>query len=71
MILCLSREWGALQLLADFGAVPTWLMERVEATPNLLCTEMLRRCEGVGRLLLSQPGHRIPMIDKTIRSYQG
>ncbi|KAK9502041.1 hypothetical protein O3M35_012648 [Rhynocoris fuscipes] len=64
-------EWGALQLLADFGAVPTWLMERVEATPNLLCTEMLRRCEGVGRLLLSQPGHRIPMIDKTIRSYQG
>ncbi|CAH1404432.1 unnamed protein product, partial [Nezara viridula] len=63
-------EWGALQLLADFGAVPTWLMERVQATPNLLSTEMLRRCEGVGRLLLSQPGHRIPMIDKTIRKYQ-
>ncbi|XP_014242251.1 uncharacterized protein LOC106662575 [Cimex lectularius] len=64
-------EWGALQLLADFGAVPTWLMERVKATPNLLCTEMLRRCEGVGRLLLSQPGHRVPMVDKTIRKYQG
>uniref|UniRef100_A0A146KUE0 Coiled-coil domain-containing protein 142 n=5 Tax=Lygus hesperus TaxID=30085 RepID=A0A146KUE0_LYGHE len=64
-------EWGALQLLADFGAVPTWLMERVKATPNLLCTEMLRRCEGVGRLLLSQRGHRVPMVDKTIRKYQG
>ncbi|XP_054259357.1 coiled-coil domain-containing protein 142-like [Macrosteles quadrilineatus] len=58
-------EWGALQLLTDFGAVPTWLLERVslsgELRKHLLNTEVLRRCEGVGRLLLRRPGERIPM----------
>lgn len=29
-------EWGAVQLLTDFGAVPTWLMERVKLPKHLL-----------------------------------
>ncbi|RZF35155.1 hypothetical protein LSTR_LSTR007857 [Laodelphax striatellus] len=51
-------EWGALQLLTDFGAVPTWLLERVtllaEVRKPLLNNDILRRCEGVGRLLLHE-----------------
>lgn len=58
-------EWGALQLLTDFGAVPTWLCERVslpaELRAALLRHEVLRRCEGVGRLLLRRPGERVAM----------
>ncbi|XP_034254651.1 coiled-coil domain-containing protein 142 [Thrips palmi] len=58
-------EWGALQLLTDFGAVPTWLCERVslptELRAALLRHEVLRRCEGVGRLLLRRPGERVSM----------
>ncbi|XP_066995148.2 uncharacterized protein [Anabrus simplex] len=59
-------EWGALQLLTDFGAVPTWLMERVilpaELQHSLVKNEVLRRCEGVGRLLLRRPGEPINMV---------
>lgn len=40
-------------------------MERVKLVPDvqksLMNTEVLRRCEGVGRLLLRRPGERIPM----------
>lgn len=58
-------EWGALQLLTDFGAVPTWLCERVslpiDLRTALLRHEVLRRCEGVGRLLLRRPGERVSM----------
>uniref|UniRef100_A0A1B6E8U2 Coiled-coil protein 142 C-terminal domain-containing protein n=1 Tax=Clastoptera arizonana TaxID=38151 RepID=A0A1B6E8U2_9HEMI len=58
-------EWGALQLLTDFGAIPTWLIERVTLTSDvrnhLLNTEVLKRCEGVGRLLLRHPGEHISM----------
>ncbi|KAK6627798.1 hypothetical protein RUM44_010277 [Polyplax serrata] len=58
-------EWGAVQLLTDFGAVPTWLMERVQLPKELLnflvSHEVLRRCEGVGRLLLRRRGESIRM----------
>lgn len=61
----LFSEWGALQLLTDFGAIPTWIVERInvnqDVRKHLLNTEVLRRCEGVGRLLLRRPGERIPM----------
>ncbi|XP_072153079.1 uncharacterized protein [Bemisia tabaci] len=58
-------EWGALQLLTDFGAVPTWFSERItlskEVRKHLLANEVLRRCEGVGRLLLRRRGEHIAM----------
>ncbi|XP_046753058.1 coiled-coil domain-containing protein 142 [Diprion similis] len=58
-------EWGALQLLTDFAFVKTWLMERSIISPtvrgHLLKNEVLRRCEGVGRLLLRNPGEAIVM----------
>ena len=61
-------EWGALQLLADFGAVPTWLQERAGLTPpvekHLVRSEVLRRCEGVGRLLLRRPGEALDLVNK-------
>ncbi|KAG8237836.1 hypothetical protein J437_LFUL002445 [Ladona fulva] len=59
-------EWGALQLLTDFGSVQTWLEERITLSPelhrHLAQTEVLRRCEGVGRLLLRHPGEAISMV---------
>ena len=63
--MCCS-EWGALQLLVDFGSVPNWLegctwLESVVRN-HLAHSEVLRRCEGVGRLLLRCPGEPIAMI---------
>lgn len=54
--------------MVDFAAIPIWLEEKVdiaEDTRQLLKTsEILRRCEGVGRLLLRQPGECIVMDSK-------
>ncbi|XP_039282810.1 coiled-coil domain-containing protein 142 [Nilaparvata lugens] len=68
-------EWGALQLLTDFGAVPTWVLERVtglqpEVRRHLLNQDILRRCEGVGRLLLRRPGENIAMDKLPSRKMQ-
>lgn len=58
-------EWGAIQLLIDFGAIPVWIKEKVSVSNDirqfLKSNEILRRCEGVGRLLLRQPGESIIM----------
>lgn len=58
-------EYGALQLLTDFAYVSTWVKACSIISQNvrnhLLKNEMLRRCEGVGRLLLRHPGEAIPM----------
>nr|CAD7572656.1 unnamed protein product [Timema californicum] len=65
-------EWGAVQLLNDFGTVPAWLSERVTLSPEvlncLLRHEVLRRCEGVGRLLLRRPGEHITMVTAPTRT---
>ncbi|XP_012267133.2 coiled-coil domain-containing protein 142 [Athalia rosae] len=65
-------EWGALQLLTDFAFVKTWLMEcsiiSQTVKGHLLKNEVLRRCEGVGRLLLRHPGEAITMRKKPVRS---
>jgi hypothetical protein len=65
MIMCCS-EWGALQLLVDFGSVPDWLEGcpwlQTEVRNHLAHCEVLRRCEGVGRLLLRHPGEPIAMV---------
>nr|CAD7409558.1 unnamed protein product [Timema cristinae] len=65
-------EWGAVQLLNDFGTVPSWLSERVTLSPevlnSLLRHEVLRRCEGVGRLLLRRPGEHITMVTAPTRT---
>ncbi|CAG2063782.1 unnamed protein product, partial [Timema podura] len=65
-------EWGAVQLLNDFGTVPAWLSERVTLSPevlnSLLRHEVLRRCEGVGRLLLRRPGEHITMVTAPTRT---
>jgi hypothetical protein len=65
MFMCCS-EWGALQLLVDFGSVPDWLEGcpwlQTEVRNHLAHSEVLRRCEGVGRLLLRHPGEPIAMV---------
>lgn len=58
-------ECGALQLLIDFGATSCWITEKVLVSDDirqfLRSIEILRICEGVGRLLLRQPGETIIM----------
>ncbi|KOC70967.1 Coiled-coil domain-containing protein 142 [Habropoda laboriosa] len=58
-------EHGALQLLTDFAYVSKWVTSCSIISQNvrdhLLKNEVLRRCEGVGRLLLRHPGEAISM----------
>lgn len=58
-------EWGAIQLLTDFNAVPTWLERNTfigeELQEFLISDEILRRCTGVGHLLLRKPGELLSM----------
>ncbi|CAK9824523.1 Coiled-coil domain-containing protein 142 [Anthophora retusa] len=58
-------EYGALQLLTDFAYVSKWVSDCSIISQNvrdhLLKNEVLRRCEGVGRLLLRHPGEAISM----------
>jgi len=58
-------EYGAQQLLTDFAYVSTWVTGCSIISQNvrnhLLKNEVLRRCEGVGRLLLRHPGEAIAM----------
>ncbi|XP_015594878.1 coiled-coil domain-containing protein 142 isoform X2 [Cephus cinctus] len=64
-------EWGALQLLTDFAYVSTWVTDCAIISQNvrshLLKNEVLRRCEGVGRLLLRHPGEAIAMHKRPAR----
>lgn len=61
-------QHGACQLLCDFGYIETWIMKCPVASQSMrkkmMRNEVLRRCEGVGRLLLRCPGEQIKMIDK-------
>ncbi|CAG9759733.1 unnamed protein product [Ceutorhynchus assimilis] len=63
-------QWGAFQLLCDFAYVSMWIKDCPYITEHmrkkLLKNEVLRRCEGVGRLLLRCPGERLKMVDKKI-----
>ncbi|XP_052742125.1 uncharacterized protein LOC112044032 [Bicyclus anynana] len=63
---------AALQLLADFNEVRIWLnnCKHLAATSkkHMLQNEVLRRCEGVGRLLLHAPGDLISMQESTMQS---
>lgn len=65
-VLIYCSEWGALQLLVDFDSVPDWLEGcawlPTEVRNHLVHCEVLRRCEGVGRLLLRRPGEPIAMV---------
>ncbi|CAG9100691.1 unnamed protein product [Plutella xylostella] len=65
---------AAVQLLADFNEVRNWLTACKHLTPaakkQMLQNEVLRRCEGVGRLLLHAPGDLISMQDSTMQSAQ-
>ncbi|KAJ8975861.1 hypothetical protein NQ317_015899, partial [Molorchus minor] len=64
-------QYGACQLLCDFGYIKTWLVEcsilNEVLRKMLLKNEILKRCEGVGRLLLRCPGERIKMTEKNKR----
>ncbi|CAH0400108.1 unnamed protein product [Chilo suppressalis] len=68
-----SKE-AASQLLADFNEVRNWLTAcknlSTTAKKQMLQNEVLRRCEGVGRLLLHAPGDLISMHDSTMQSAQ-
>lgn len=58
---------GARQLLCDFDYIKIWLNNNKindNIHNKLVKNEILRRCEGVGRLLLRNPGERITMNDK-------
>ncbi|KAL1497299.1 hypothetical protein ABEB36_008287 [Hypothenemus hampei] len=61
-------HFGAFQLLSDFAYVSTWIEECTFITEQmkekLLKNELLRRCEGVGKLLLRCPGEKLKMVDK-------
>ncbi|XP_041981513.1 uncharacterized protein LOC121734935 [Aricia agestis] len=63
---------AAVQLLADFNEVRVWINECKSLTPaakkQMLQNEVLRRCEGVGRLLLHAPGDLISMQESTMQS---
>ncbi|XP_015434914.1 PREDICTED: coiled-coil domain-containing protein 142 [Dufourea novaeangliae] len=63
-------EHGALQLLTDFAYVSKWVsgctIISQEVRDRLLKNEVLRRCEGVGRLLLRHPGEAISMRKKMV-----
>lgn len=65
-------ELGAHQLLTDFAYVSHWVTQCSIVSQNikeqLLKNEVLRRCEGVGRLLLRHPGEAIAM-QKQMREY--
>nr|XP_022918204.1 uncharacterized protein LOC111427337 [Onthophagus taurus] len=62
-------QCGAIQLLTDFASVSTWIINcsiiSQEMRRRMLKNEVLRRCEGVGKLLLRSPGEHIKMSDKT------
>ncbi|XP_017752362.1 PREDICTED: coiled-coil domain-containing protein 142 [Eufriesea mexicana] len=64
-------EYGALQLLTDFAYVSKWVTDCPIISQNvrnqLLKNEVLRRCEGVGRLLLRHPGEAISMRKRHTR----
>ncbi|KAK5644415.1 hypothetical protein RI129_005715 [Pyrocoelia pectoralis] len=61
-------HYGAYQLLTDFASVSTWLINCPIITQQMrkvmLKNEVLRRCEGVGRLLLRCPGDQLKMNEK-------
>ncbi|XP_013172993.1 PREDICTED: uncharacterized protein LOC106121740 [Papilio xuthus] len=63
---------AALQLLSDFDEVRVWLNDCIQLSAicrkQMLQNEVLRRCEGVGRLLLHAPGDLISMQDSTMQS---
>lgn len=63
---------GACQLLCDFGYIATWIMKCSVASQTMrkkmIRNEVLRRCEGVGRLLLRCPGEQIKMVDSEKKS---
>lgn len=56
---------GSLQLLCDFAFVSKWITDCATIThemrKTMLKNEVLRRCEGVGKLLLRSPGEHIKM----------
>ncbi|CAH1153854.1 unnamed protein product [Phaedon cochleariae] len=64
-------HFGARQLLTDFGYITKWLADYPTVSESmrkkLLKNEILKRCEGVGRLLLRKPGERIKMTEKNKR----
>ncbi|XP_050302456.1 uncharacterized protein LOC126740468 [Anthonomus grandis grandis] len=64
--------WGALQLLCDFGYVTIWIQDcdcmTDQMKKQLLKNEVLRRCEGVGKLLLRRPGERLKMTAQNMRA---
>ncbi|XP_039757028.1 uncharacterized protein LOC120631485 isoform X1 [Pararge aegeria] len=63
---------AAVQLLADFNEVRVWLNNckplAASSKKHILQNEVLRRCEGVGRLLLHAPGDLISMQESTMQS---
>ena len=50
----------------DFGSVPQWLETchwlQSNIKNHLAHCEVLKRCEGVGRLLLRRPGESVNMV---------
>lgn len=68
-------RFGAFQVLCDFAHVDTWIQECTFITKNMKAeltkNEVLRRCEGVGRLLLRCPGEKLKMVDAKLSKTPG
>lgn len=68
-----SRE-GALNLLRDFEGVSEWIIANNYVLPEhveiLAKHEVLRTCEGVGKILLRKPFEVISMTDHTFQPLQ-
>lgn len=65
-IIFYSRE-GAFNLLRDFEGVSEWIIACTEILPEhveiLAKHEVLRTCEGVGKILLRKPFEIISMVE--------
>lgn len=61
-----SRE-GAFNLLRDFEGVSEWIITCTDVLPEhieiLAKHEVLRTCEGVGKILLRKPFEIISMVE--------
>lgn len=66
-VIIFSRE-GALNLLRDFEGVSEWIIACKDVQPEhvdiLAKHEVLRTCEGVGKILLRKPFEIIPMTEQ-------
>lgn len=75
MYFLFSSRVGALNLLKDFEGVSDWINNckhlSQEYIDILLKHEVLKACEGVGKILLREPYEIISMKNASVRHVEG